>query len=176
MLSNDFFRGFAVLLIVVCGAIGVTGCGGGSGADETEIAQAEKRGRQERAEKEKERKLESEIQELKKERQEEKKRKKEKERDKSQTPRPHHGATSPAPAPPESSTPEGTDCGEGVVAGPETSCGFALETRNEYEAFVGSGPATVEAYSAANEKWYSMSCTGAPHACSGAISATVYFP
>ena len=164
-------KGLAVLVLVVCGGLALAACGGSSGASQEEIAQAEKHGREVRAEKEKERKLEREIQKLKKERQEEKKRKKEK-----QTAQPDHGADpepSPVPAP---STPSGTDCGEGVIAGPETSCGFALETRNEYETYIGSGPGTVEAYSAANETWYSMTCTGAPHACSGAISATVYFP
>jgi hypothetical protein len=159
-------------VLVLAGATGLAACGGGSSASQEEIAKAEKHGREERQEKEKERKLEREIQKLKTERQEEKKRK----REKGQTPQPNHGATTPAPEPPPSSTPSGTDCGEGVVAGPETSCGFALETRNEYETYIGSGPGEVEAYSAANETWYWMNCTGAPHACSGAISATVYFP
>jgi hypothetical protein len=167
-------RWIPIVVLFAFAALGLAACGGG-GASKEEIAQAEKHGRQDRAEKEKERKLESEIQQLKKERQAEKKRKREKER-KRNTSQPDHGATAAAPAPPQSSAPEGTDCGEGVVAGPETSCGFALETRNEYEAYIGSGPGTVEAYSEANETWYAMSCSGAPHACSGAISATVYFP
>lgn len=166
-----------VSVLVLAGAVGLAACGGGnSTASPDEIAQAEKHGREERQEKEKERKLEREIQKLKTERQEEKKRKKEKENQQSQILQPDHGSTTPALEPPPSSTPEGTDCGEGVVAGPETSCGFALETRNEYEAYIGSGPGEIEAYSAANETWYLMNCTGAPHACSGAISATVYFP
>jgi hypothetical protein len=161
-------RGIVVVGVVCLFGTGLAACGGG--ASKAEIAEAEKHGRQEKAEKEKERKLEREIQKLKDERREEKKRKKEK-----QT-QPDHGAAPEPSAPPAPSTPSGTDCGEGVVAGPETSCGFALETRNEYETYIGSGPGTVEAYSDANETWYSMTCTAAPHACSGAISATVYFP
>jgi hypothetical protein len=156
----------------MCAAVGLVACGGSSGAGQEELAQAERHGREVRAEKEKERKLEREIQKLKNERQAEKKRKKEKQ----QTPQPDHGAAAEPSVPSVPSTPSGTDCGEGVIAGPETSCGFALETRNEYETYIGSGPGTVEAYSEANETWYSMTCTAAPHACSGAISATVYFP
>lgn len=174
MLRNGFLRGLAVVALVVCGGLALTACGGGSGASQEEIAKAEKHGREVRAEKEKERKLEREIQKLKKERQEEKKRKKERERQKRQTPVPQTAPeTTSTPAPP---TPSGTDCGEGVIAGPETSCGFAIETRNEYEREIGSGPGTVYAYSAALDEVFEMTCTGAPHECSGAISATVYFP
>jgi hypothetical protein len=172
--KNGFIRVSAVLALVVCGGLMLTACGGSSGASKEEIAQAEQHGREVRAEKEKERKLEREIQKLKKERLGEKKRKKEKAREKQQAPAPQTAPQSTSA--PSSSTPSGTDCGEGVVAGPETSCGFAIETRNEYEREIGSGPGTVEAYSDANETWYSMTCTGAPHVCSGAISATVYFP
>jgi hypothetical protein len=153
------------MALAICAGVILSACGG---ASKEEIAQAEKHGRQVRAEKEKEHKLEREIQKLTKERREEKKQ--------DQASQPDHGAAPEPSPPPAPSTPSGTDCGEGVIAGPETSCGFALETRNEYETYIGSGPGTVEAYSAANKTGYSMTCTGAPHVCSGAISATVYFP
>ena len=163
-------RGILLFGIAMLLGTGLAACGG---ASQEELAQAEKQGEEVRHEKEKERKLEHEIEKLKKERQEEKKRKREKQQ---HPPQPDHGAEPEPSPPPTQSTPSGTDCGEGVVAGPETSCGFALETRNEYEAYIGSGPGTVEAWSEANQTWYVMTCTGAPHACSGAISATVYFP
>jgi hypothetical protein len=155
----------AAVVLLLLASLLVASCGGG-GASDQEIAAAEKRGRIYRAEKEKERKLEHAIEQLKKERKAEK-----------NQPYP----VRPAPAPqPESSLeppgPSGTDCGAELIAGPETSCGFAENVRAEYEYYIGSGSGTVEAYSAANDEVYSMFCTAAPHECSGAISATVYFP
>lgn len=150
--------------VVLCVTLGLVACGGG-GASKEEIAQAEKRGRQYRAEKEKERKLEKAIRELKKENEEAKN-------------QPHPARTGPvSPPSSESSLPPGsTECGRSLIAGPETSCGFAENVRAEYEYYIGSGSGYVEAYSEANDEIYSMYCTAAPHECSGAISATVYFP
>jgi outer membrane biosynthesis protein TonB len=170
-----------VLTAALASAVGalVAGCGGGSStASQQEIAQAERHGRIERAEKEKERQLELKLAKLERENQQAKKRHREKERRElkeqaahvSQPPSPSSTSTS------TSSTPSGTDCGSGVIAGPETSCGFALETRAEYEREIGSGSGSFEAWSEANETWYPMYCTGSPHECSGAISATVYWP
>jgi len=168
----------AVALAIAVGAL-VAGCGGGSStASPQEIAQAERHGRIERAEKEKERQLEQKLKKLERENQQAKKRQREKERRELKeknspvTPPPSSGSTSPPP-----STPSGTDCGDGTIAGPETSCGFALNTRAEYESYVGSGSGYVEAWSEANSKFYDMYCTeGSEHECSGAISATVYWP
>ena len=171
---NGLIRVLVVLTAVLFACVAFAACGGSDGASKSEIAQAEKHGREEKAEKEKERKLERAIQKLKKERQQEKKRKKERERGAPLAPAPQ-----PAPettSAPESSGPSGTDCGGGVIAGPETSCGFALNVRSEYEYYIGQGAGAVEAYSEANDEVYSMYCTAAPHECSGAISATVYFP
>jgi hypothetical protein len=162
-------------MIVVCAAIGLVACGSGSGASKEEIAHAERHARREKSEKEKERNLEGKIAKLEREHRLEKKHKRQREEEEREgahvTPTP-----TPSVSPPEPSTPSGTDCGDGVIAGPETSCGFALNVRTEYENFIGSGSGTIEAYSEANEEIYSMFCTAAPHECSGAISATVYFP
>ena len=158
-------QGLLVLLAVlgVLAAVGLTACGH-SGASQGEIAAAEKHGREVKAEKEKERKLEKAIRELKEERAQERR-------------RPPAGAPAPAPAPaPESPGPSGTDCGGELTAGPETTCAFAENVRAEYEYEIGSGSGEVTAYSQANNEYYSMYCTAAPHECSGAISATVYFP
>jgi hypothetical protein len=167
-----------VALVVMVGLV-IAGCGGGSStASQNELAQAEKHARQEKAEKEKERRLERKLGRLERENREAKKRRKEKLKQQQKAREDAHVAAPPvesSPAP--STTPSGTDCGDGVIAGPETSCGFALETRAEYEREIGAGSGSIEAWSEANEEWYPMYCTeGTEHECSGAISATVYWP
>jgi ATPase subunit of ABC transporter with duplicated ATPase domains len=169
-------RAVATALVVVGFGLVPAACGGGSSSvNLQEIARAERHARQEKAEKEKERRLERKLAKLEQENRLAKKHRQEKERLEKKEQEAAHITVVPTetPAP---STPSGTDCGDGVIAGPETSCGFALNTRAEYEAEIGEGSGSIEAFSEANEKWYPMFCTGAPHECSGAISATVYFP
>jgi hypothetical protein len=156
---------------MACALLGfvMTACGS-SGPSQAEIVQAEKRGRQYRAEKEKERKLEREIGQLKRERRLEKKHRRERRAD--------DAATAPQLAPTTSSAPRSAraSCGGSLEVGPDTTCEFAANVRSEYEYEIGSGPGTIYAYSPALNETFAMSCTGAPHECSGAISATVYFP
>jgi hypothetical protein len=166
----------SVWLVAMVGLL-IGGCGGGSStASQNEIAQAEKHARQLKAEKEKERSLERKLGRLEQENREAKKRR----REKAQQEQGREEAQVPPPvesSPAQPSTPSGTDCGDGVIAGPETSCGFALNTRDEYEREIGAGSGSIEAWSEANEEWYPMYCTeGSEHECSGAISATVYWP
>jgi hypothetical protein len=166
-----------VLAAIFCGAlVALSACGGGSStASQQEIVQAERHARREKAEKEKERSLERKLAKLERENRRSKKQdRQELERSAAHTTVvPETRSTAPAPPAVSGSS---TDCGEGVVAGPETTCGFALNVRNAYESEVGSGSGTVEAWSDANQQEYSMYCTGAPHECEGAITATVYFP
>lgn len=162
-LGPDQFRLFrytAVVGLVVVSAMALSACGGG--ASDSEIAAAEKRGREYKAEKEKERKLEREIHELKKERQQEK--------------RQEESGPPPAEQAPSAPTSERTSCGGSLSVGPDTTCGFAENVRAEYENEIGEGSGTVFAYSEANEEIYEMFCTAAPHECTGAINATVFFP
>jgi hypothetical protein len=166
MLGKKGRLGVASVIVVLIASVAVSACGGG-GASQEEIARAEKHGRQYRAEKEKERRLEREIDELKKERQREKKQE-QKQRRTPTTP----SATAQVAAP-ES---ERTSCGGSLEVGPDTTCGFAENVRAEYEYEIGTGPGTVLAYSEANDELYEMNCTAAPHECTGAISASVYFP
>jgi hypothetical protein len=74
-------------------------------------------------------------------------------------------------------TPEssGGSCGNGTVAGPDTSCPFAVNVRSAYER---NGPGTVTVYSPVTNRTYYMSCsdTGARVTCTGANNASVYFP
>jgi hypothetical protein len=169
--------GVTVGLVATIGLL-IAGCGGGSGAaSQSEIAQAEKHARQVKTEKEKERRLERKLQALERENREAKKRREESARQQLKAREEAHVPPPVESSPVQPSTPSGTDCGDGVIAGPETSCGFALNTRSEYEREIGAGSGSVEAWSEANEEWYPMYCTeGSEHECSGAISATVYWP
>jgi chromosome segregation ATPase len=166
----------AVFFVVF--GLSLAACGGGSStASQSEIAQAEKHARQVKTEKEKERRLERKLERLERENKEAKQRRQEKARQQKKAREEAHVAPPAESSPNPTSTPSGTDCGGGVFAGPETSCAFALETRAEYEREIGAGSGSIEAYSEANEEWYPMYCTeGSEHECSGAISATVYWP
>lgn len=154
-----------VLLALLClvGVAGVAGCGD-SGASDEEIAAAEKRGEKKgrfyRMEKEKQRRLEKAIQEI-------------REGQKKAVPAPAPGSTGGTdPTPPT----ERTSCGGTLEVGPDTTCEFAANVRSAYETEIVTGPGTVLAYSPANNEVYEMNCTAAPHECTGAISARVYFP
>jgi hypothetical protein len=75
---------------------------------------------------------------------------------------------SPSPSP-------GTDCGEGVSAGPNTSCEFALNVAASY--YQSGGASSIDVYSPVTGRTYRMSCTaGSPHTCTGGNDASVYFP
>ena len=65
-------------------------------------------------------------------------------------------------------------CGGGLSANSNTTCAFARNVRDAYE---GTGSGTVEVYSPAIDRTYTMSCTGgSPHTCTGGNNAAVYFP
>jgi hypothetical protein len=164
-------RILVVIVIAALASLGFAACGGGSSsASKEEIAQAErrgeKRGRRDRMEKEKERTLEAEVKELKK---------LANGSGGSNAPHPPPTTAEAAPAAPAPES-ERSSCGGSLSVGPDTSCPFAENVRYEYENEIGAGEGTVYAFSPANNEIYEMFCTGAPHECTGAISATVYFP
>jgi hypothetical protein len=67
-----------------------------------------------------------------------------------------------------------TACGNGLAAGPNTTCAFAANVRAAYND---RGPGTVIAYSPVTHKTYAMSCVSrAPVVCTGGHNASVYFP
>jgi Glucodextranase, domain B len=67
-----------------------------------------------------------------------------------------------------------TACAGGLWVGPNTTCAFAENVRNAYEA---SGPGAVSAYSPVTNTTYVMSCsTGPSVVCTGGNAASVYFP
>jgi hypothetical protein len=82
--------------------------------------------------------------------------------------------SAPAPSSNTRTTPSGTNCGAGIIAGTNTSCPFA---RNVVAAYERTGGGTVRVYSPVTRKTYFMSCTSSPpHVCTGANNASVYFP
>jgi hypothetical protein len=92
------------------------------------------------------------------------------------TSRPSNGSsprpTSPTPAPASS----GTSCGDGVFAGPNTSCAFAMNVRAAWDDAPGTTN-TVRVHSPVTGQTYTMNCapSGRAITCSGANSASVTF-
>ena len=86
--------------------------------------------------------------------------------------RTQRGAMSGSPAPPSSSG--ARVCGDGLHAGPNTSCPFARNVRDAYDAAPGT-TATVRVFSPVTRQTYTMSCAaaGSGVTCSGANNASV---
>lgn len=68
------------------------------------------------------------------------------------------------------------NCGGGVAAGPNTSCAFALNTAKEWVDT--NGGRTLQVYSPATGKTYTMRCTtnSMGTTCTGGNDAVVYIP
>jgi hypothetical protein len=65
------------------------------------------------------------------------------------------------------------NCGDGLSAGPNTTCPFAVNVRDAYWQH---GPGTVMAYSPVTHRTYAMSCSGGSVVvCTGGDDASVYF-
>jgi hypothetical protein len=86
--------------------------------------------------------------------------------------RTQRGAMSGSPAPPSPSG--GRDCGGGLHTGPNTSCPFAQNVRDAYDAAPGT-TASVRVFSPVTRQTYTMSCAaaGSGVTCSGANNASV---
>ncbi|HEU4656356.1 MAG TPA: hypothetical protein VFR97_02470 [Capillimicrobium sp.] len=71
----------------------------------------------------------------------------------------------------------GTDCGNGIVAGPNTTCPFARNVRDAYYDAPGS-VTTVDVWSPVTQRTYTMTCApaGTGISCAGGNSASVSFP
>jgi len=158
-------RAPATLLATALLASAFSACGGSSNNDDTtKLEQA----RAEGARQERERQRQQDIVENQKRLQRELDRLKRQRRRQGGGPKP---APAPAPAPAPVS---GTDCGNGLRAGPNTSCAFADVVRSAYES---SDSPTVDAFSPVTGKVYTMTCTsGSPHVCTGGNNASVTFP
>ncbi len=87
------------------------------------------------------------------------------------------GSVEAAPAPSYSYGYAGSgSCGDGISVNSVTSCPFAHNVELGYYEQVGSGSGSVEAYSPVTHRSYLMTCSGAPHECTGGDNAVVYFP
>jgi hypothetical protein len=75
-----------------------------------------------------------------------------------------------------SQPPRTTDCGGGVIAGPNTSCSFALNVRDAWLDAPGTTN-TVRVFSPVTNETYTMSCSpsGRGVSCSGGNNASVTF-
>ena len=86
---------------------------------------------------------------------------------------PARGVYVPAAAP---AGPALTNCGEGVLAGPDTSCPFALNVEESWSETGGTNP--VIAYSPVTGSTYAMNCSGTVgglQECTGGDNALVEF-
>lgn len=154
-----------VLPLVLALSIGLAACGGGGASDE-ELAEAEKAGIAKERQKQRldnlEAKLKQGLKDLKKG-----------QGSKGSAPNPPSTAPAPAPAP---SSSEG-NCGGTLSVNSVTTCEFAENVRFAYEAEVGSGSGSIEAFSPARGTYYSMYCSGgSPVECTGGDEAWVSFP
>jgi hypothetical protein len=72
--------------------------------------------------------------------------------------------------------PSQKDCGDGVSAGPNTSCPFAKNVRDEYFAVPGDS-VEIEVFSPVTGKTYTMNCvkSGRHVTCRGGNEAVVTF-
>lgn len=161
-------RGLAALLAAALLVPALSACGGGS--DDSKLEQARAQGARQERERQRQRdivenqkRLQRELDRLKRQRRKENRR--------------SGGAPKPTPAPAPAPAPapvSGTDCGNGLRAGPNTSCAFADVVRSAYES---SDSPTVDAFSPVTGKVYTMTCTGgSPHVCTGGNNASVSFP
>ena len=150
-------RARLAVLMVVAGAIG--GCGGSDEPSEERIARERKEAADQAAQKERLRQVEKELARERRERTD-------RTDDRQSSPPP----PSPTPAPASSRT----DCGGGISVGPNTSCSFAQNVRDEYRNTGGSS--RIEVYSPVTKQTHTMSCTaGATTVCTGGNDAVVYF-
>lgn len=71
----------------------------------------------------------------------------------------------------------GQDCGDGVIAGANTSCPFAKNVRKEYLAVPGDS-VEIDVHSPVTGKTYTMACvrSGDSVSCRGGNHAVVTFP
>jgi hypothetical protein len=150
-----------VVLAVTVAAVAWSGCGSDDGAA------TEERIRAERAEARAEGRKEERLREL-----ERRLRKQEKDAGRDRA-RGGGGGGGGSPAPGASAG--GGNCGDGIVAGPKTTCPFARNVRSTYYAS-GQDP-VIEVWSPVTRRSYTMTCSGgSPHRCTGGDDASVTFP
>ena len=147
---------FTALAFVLAAA--VVGCGGNDSVSPDEANQQAKQAAQNARQQEKIKQLEKDVKEQK------------------QQPSSSSSDSAPGTAAPvtQQDLSQARDCGN-VLAGPNTSCEFAQNVANDYNASGGSS--SFSTYSPVTGQTYQMTCAGSsPVVCTGGNNATVYFP
>ncbi len=141
-------------------AVFVIGCGGGSdGASQEELDQARREGAQQAKEQARMDALEAKLKQLSKQNMN------------------ASGGTNTNGGSNSGGSPSGlTACADGVSAGPNTTCAFAMNVAGEYGS--NPGATTISAYSPVTGENYTMTCSAysAGHICTGGNGASVYLP
>jgi hypothetical protein len=148
----------AATMAAVALALAVSACGG-SGASQEELDQAKRAGAAHAREQARIKSIQRELRAL------------------------RHGQPSSAAGavPPSSggssSAGGSSNCGGELSVNSVTSCPFAENVQSAYYEEIGSGSGSVNAYSPATHRSYTMYCTdGTPHECTGGNGAALYFP
>lgn len=152
--------GGATATLTMLLAVFVIGCGGSDGASQEELDQARKEGAQQAREQARMDALEAKLKQLSKQN-----------KNNSGGTNTNGGSNSGG------SSPSGlTACADGVSAGPNTTCAFAMNVAGEYGS--NPGATTISAYSPVTDKYYTMTCSAysAGHVCIGGNGAEVYLP
>ena len=150
----------SLLVVLLAGTLlaGATGCG----TSEQEARQERRQAAEARRLREKAARIEEEIQQLKAQ----------------QAQLAPGSTTTTGPTTQGAAGPKGPtrNCGGGVAAGRGTTCAFALNTAQEWVDT--SGGTTIQVYSPATKKTYTMNCTTGSQGttCKGGNGAVVYIP
>ena len=140
-------------------AVFVIGCGGSDGVSQEELDQARQEGAQQAKEQARMDALEAKLKQLSKQNKN------------------ASGGTNTNDGSASGGSPSGmTACADGVSAGPNTTCAFAMNVAGEYGS--NPGATTISAYSPVTGENYTMTCSAysAGHVCTGGNGASVYLP
>lgn len=150
-----------VAALVVAGAMVVSACGEDDGPSQAELNAARKEGAQQARQQQQIQNLQDQL--------------KEEQKDGDGGSGDQTQSSSDSTSGGGSSSFSGTDCGQGVVAGPNTSCAFAINVAGDFNS---SGqPSVVNTFSPTTGQTYTMNCTpGQPNICRGGNNASVAFP
>jgi hypothetical protein len=144
--------------VLCCLTAAILGTGCGSNGE----AATEERIRQERADARADGRREERLREIEREL-------RERERDDERRGAGGRGHATPAPST------GGGNCGDGVTAGPNTTCPFARNVRDDY--YASGGDPVLRVHSPVTGRMYTMTCdSSSPHACTGGNDASVTFP
>lgn len=153
-------KGVVVALSILSVCAFSAGCGGEDGAADDEIQQAQEDGAKEAEAQAKLDQLQEQIDQL----------------SKPDDPDSDDSNSSSGSVPTSVAPSDFTECTDGVKAGPNTSCEFAMNVAGEYGS--NPGATSITAYSPATDEQYTLACaaSGDGTVCSGGNGASVFIP